>query len=98
MTHIDEDGYSGVTYNDYDMGKATFDAHSKDENTFYVKKASHKPDYMELWEERQHEREVLREKLDKEYEKQLYMKQHWSRKERASMAYEANIMEAKLQK
>lgn len=52
---------------------------------------------MELWEERQREREVQREKLNKAHEEQLYMKQHWARKERASTAYEANIMEAALQ-
>ena len=52
---------------------------------------------MELWEERQHEREVQREKLNKAYAEQLYMKQHWARKERASTAYEANIMETALQ-
>lgn len=34
---------------------------------------------MELLEERQHEREVQREKLDKAYE-QLYLKQHWQEK------------------
>ena len=52
---------------------------------------------MELWEERRYEREVQREKLDMEYEKQLYLKQHWERKERAAAAYESNIMEAALQ-
>lgn len=35
---------------------------------------------MELLEERQHEREVQREKLDKAYEEQLYLKQHWQEK------------------
>ena len=47
---------------------------------------------MELWEERQHEREVQREKLDKAYEEQLYLKQHWARKERATSAYEATMI------
>ena len=95
---IDGNGYRGFSWMEFyeKEGKAGVEAHSK--NSFYSKKFSNKPDYMELWEERQHEREVLREKLDTEYEKQLYIKQHWSRKERASMAYEANIMEVKLQK
>lgn len=35
--------------------------------------------------------------VSEECEEQLYMKQHWARKERASTAYEANIMEAALQ-
>ena len=74
---------------------AGFSAHSK--KAFYSKKVSHKQDYMELWKERRYEREVQREKLDKAYEEQLYLKQHWARKERASAAYESNIMEAALQ-
>ena len=98
ILNITEQGYSGFSWMEgyAKEGLAGVKAHAKD--SFYYKKVSHKQDYMELWEERQREREVLREKLDTEYEKQLYMKQHWSRKERASMAYEANIMEAKLQK
>ena len=98
ILNITESGYSGFSWMEGYPREASagFSEHSK--NAFYSKKVSHKQDYMELWEERQREREVLREKLDTEYEKQLYMKQHWSRKERASMAYEANIMEAKLQK
>jgi hypothetical protein len=31
-------------------------------------------------------------KLDNEYEDQLYMKQHWVRKERATSAYEATMI------
>lgn len=52
---------------------------------------------MELWEERRYEREVQREKLDTEYEKQLYLKQRWERKGRVAAAYESSIMEAALQ-
>ena len=97
MLNITESGYSGFSWMEGYPGEASagFSAHSK--NAFYSKKVSHKQDYMELWEERRYEREVQREKLDKAYEEQLYLKQHWARKERASAAYESNIMEAALQ-
>jgi len=97
LTWIDENGYKGYSYLDADAGKLAYGEHSKHKDSFFVKKASHKQDYMELWEERRYEREVQREKLDTEYEKQLYLKQHWARKERAAAAYESNIMEAALQ-
>ena len=47
---------------------------------------------MELWEESRHEREVQREKLNKEYEEQLFLKQHLARKDRVAAVYEAAIM------
>ena len=96
ILNITESGYSGFSWMEGYPGEASagFSAHSK--KAFYSKKVSHKQDYMELWEERRYEREVQREKLDKAYEEQLYLKQHWARKERAS-AYESNIMEAALQ-
>ena len=98
ILNITEAGYSGFSWMEgyAKEGSAGVEAHAKD--SFYHKKVSHKQDYMELWEERQHEREVQREKLNKAYAEQLYMKQHWARKERASTAYEANIMETALQK
>ena len=97
ILNITESGYSGFSWMEGYPGEASagFSAHSK--KAFYSKKVSHKQDYMELWEERRFEREVRREKLDKAYEEQLYLKQHWARKERASAAYESNIMGAALQ-
>lgn len=97
ILNITESGYSGFSWMEGYPGetKAGFSAHSK--NAFYSKKVIHKQDYMELWEERRYEREVQREKLDTEYEKQLYLKQHWARKGRVAAAYESNIMEAALQ-
>lgn len=97
IPNITESGYSGFSWMEGYPREASagFSEHSK--NAFYSKKVSHKQDYMELWEERRYEREVQREKLDTEYEKQLYLKQHWARKERAATAYESNIMEAALQ-
>ena len=92
ILNITESGYSGFSWMEGYLGEASagFSAHSK--KAFYSKKVSHKQDYMELWEERRYEREVRREKLDKEYEDQLYMKQHWARKERAVEAYESATM------
>ena len=92
ILNITESGYSGFSWMEGYPGEASagFSAHSK--NAFYSKKVSHKQDYMELWEERRYEREVQREKLDKAYEEQLYLKRHWERKERAAVAYEAAMM------
>ena len=93
ILNITEAGYSGFSWMEGYPGESSagFSAHSK--NAFYSKKVSHKQDYIELWEERRYEREVQREKLvDKEYEDQLYMKQHWVRKERATSAYEATMI------
>ena len=95
ILNITESGYSGFSWMEGYPGEATdgFSAHSK--NAFYSKKVSHKSDYMELWEDRRHEREVHREKLDEAYEEQLYLKQHWARKERAVAAYESTVITEK---
>ena len=92
ILNITESGYSGFSWMEgYEKeGSAVVEAHAKD--SFYYKKVSHKQDYMELWEEMRFEREVQREKLDKEYEDRLYMKQHWAKKERATSAYEATMI------
>ena len=92
ILNITESGYSGFSWMEGYPREASagFSEHSK--NAFYSKKVSHKQDYMELWEDRRHEREVQREKLDKEYEEQLYLKQHWARKERAVSAYESAVI------
>lgn len=92
ILNITESGYSGFSWMDgyAKEGSAGVEAHAKD--SFYYKKVSHKQDYMELWEERRKERAVQREKLDKAYEEQLYLKQHWARKERATSAYEATMI------
>lgn len=92
ILNITESGYSGFSWMEGYPREASagFSEHSK--NAFYSKKVSHKQDYMELWEDRRHKREVQREKLDKEYEEQLYLKQHWARKERAVSAYESAVI------
>ncbi len=92
ILNITESGYSGFSWMDGYMkeGSAGVEAHAKD--SFYYKKVSHKQDYMELWEEKRHEREIQREKKERAYEEQLYLKQHWARKERVASAYEATMM------
>ena len=47
---------------------------------------------MELWEEKRYEREIQREKIERAYEEQLYLKQYWARNERAAVAYEDVMM------
>lgn len=92
IINITESGYSGFSWMEGYEGAASagMSAHSKD--SFYYKKVSQKQDYTELWEERRLAREAHREKLDKEYEEQLYLKQHLARKEKAAAVYEASIM------
>ena len=92
ILNITESGYSGFSWMEGYPGEATagFSAHSK--NAFYSKKVSHKQDYMELWEEKRYEREIQREKIERAYEEQLYLKQHWARNERAAVAYEDAMM------
>ena len=92
ILNITESGYSGFSWMEGYPGEASvgFSAHSK--NAFYSKKVSHKQDYMELWEESRQEREVQREKLNKEYEEQIFLRQHLARKDRVAAVYEAVIM------
>ncbi|MBQ8247284.1 MAG: hypothetical protein IJZ42_09130 [Lachnospiraceae bacterium] len=98
ILNITESGYSGFSWMEGYPGESSagFSAHSK--KAFYFKKVSHKQDYMELWEERRQKREIQREKLEDVSEEQLFLKQYWARKERASVAYESNILQAPLQR
>ena len=91
ILNIDESGYSGFSWMDgYKEGLAKMSEHEKD--SFYHKKISKKQDYFELWEEKQHKREVLKDKQDKEYEEHIYLKQYYARKERATATYEAAMI------
>lgn len=91
ILNIDESGYSGFSWMDgYKEGLAKMSEHEKD--SFYCKKISKKKDCIELWEEKQHERENYQDKLDKEYEEQFYLKQYYARKERATAMYEAAMI------
>lgn len=92
ITRIDESGYSGYSFNDKQAGEIAFQAHSNHKDSFYVHKAKKKQDYAELWEKKLLERERQREKLDKEYVDKLYFNRSLLRKEKASAAYEANVI------
>lgn len=89
LTWIDENGYKGYAYMDIESGHKAFSTHSKDRNSFYVRK---KQDYTELWEEKWLERERLRKERDREYVDKLYFNRSLLRKEQASAAYEANVL------
>lgn len=68
MTTVDEHGYSGVAYNDYNMGKDAFEAHSKGKDSFYVKKAT----------KHQEEKKRLEEEmLKKAHEKRAAMEEYF---------------------
>ena len=92
ILNIDASGYSGFSWmEEYEKeGSAGVEAYSTD--SFYYKKVNYKKDYMELWEEKRHKREIQREKTEKAYEEQLHLKQHWARKERVASAYEVTFM------
>ena len=83
MTTVDEHGYSGVAYNDYNMGKDAFEAHSKGKDSFYVKKATkHQEEKKRLEEEilkkAQERKATMKEYFDSRYENQMMMKRIFS--------------------
>ena len=92
ILNITEAGYSGFSWMEGYPGESSagFSAHSK--SAFYSKQVSYKQDYMELWEEKRYEREIQREKMERAYEEQLYLKRHWARKERAVVVSEAAMI------
>lgn len=66
LTWIDESGYKGYSYIDISAGEMAFKAHSNDKDSFYVKKASNKHDYFELWEERRLQQELQQKEQTEE--------------------------------
>lgn len=83
MTTVDEHGYSGVAYNDYNMGKDTFEAHSKGKDSFYVKKAAKRQEEKKRLEEEilkkaQERKATMKEYFDSRYENQMMMKRIFS--------------------
>lgn len=75
LTWIDESGYRGYSYIDNDAGAIAFQAHSNDKDSFYVKKAAKKQDYLELWEEKR-----LQQELQKKKWAEGDMKAEWQRR------------------
>jgi hypothetical protein len=86
MITVDENGYSGYSYN-FRYGEEAFEAHSNDKDSFYTKKATKKIDYEELWEEQQLKRE-RQERLDKEYFDSLVEKRRYNLKQTVAKFYE----------
>lgn len=66
LTWIDESGYKGYSYIDISAGEMAFKAHSNDKDSFYVKKAANKQDYLELWEERRLQQELQQKEQSEE--------------------------------
>lgn len=89
---IDGNGYRGFSWMEFyeKEGKAGVEVHSK--NSFYSKKFSNKPDYMELWEERRAERKLRQQELDKEWVDKLYRSRSLLNRERVSAAYESAVI------
>ena len=92
LININENGYSGYSYmvDHAKEAKTAFEAHSKDNNSFYAKKVAKKQEYEEFLEKRWLEREKQRERLDKEYVDKLHFNRNLLRKGQAAAAYEAN--------
>ena len=97
ILNITESGYSGFSWMEgyAKEGSARVKTHSQ--GSFYYKMTCYNQNYMELWEERRHKREVQQEKLDRAYVEQLHMNRYWARKERIAVAYESSILENFLQ-
>ena len=92
LININESGFYGYSYmaDHAKEANTSFEAHSKDKNSFYAKKIAKKQEYEEFLEKRWPERERQRERLDKEYVDKLYFNRNMLRKEQAAAAYEAN--------
>lgn len=74
LTWIDESGCKGYSYIDISAGEMAFKAHSNDKDSFYVKKAAKKQDYLELWEERR-----LQQKLQQKEQAEEALKVEWQK-------------------
>lgn len=106
MTNVDENGYSGVSYNDYSMGKSAFAAHSKGKDSFYVKKISRRMEEKKKLEEKKrieeelykkkHKRKImLADFLNSQYEIQMRLKQSLSNSEVNTQVNTTIISDAK---
>lgn len=67
MTNVDEHGYSGVAYNDYNMGKGAFEAHTKSKDSFYVKRADKRYEEKKKLEEEELEKALRKRATRKAY-------------------------------
>lgn len=93
---IDENGYKGVSYNDYDMANIAFKAHSKNKDSFYVKKAKAK-EVNDAWEQARIRREKQREVREEEYWSKFFANKAFVHQEQVASLYESSILEVKTQ-
>lgn len=93
---IDENGYKGVSYNDYDMANIAFKAHSKNKDSFYVKKAKAK-EVNDAWEKAQRRRDKQREIRENEYWNKYFANKTFVHQEQVASLYESSIPEVKTQ-
>lgn len=96
ITCIDENGYKGVTYNDYDMANTAFKAHSKHKDSFYVKKAKTK-EVNDAWEQARIRRDKQREAREEEYWNKYFADKAFAHQEQVASLYESSIPEVKTQ-
>ena len=93
LTCIDENGYKGVSYNDYDMANTAFKAHSKHKNSFYVKKAKAK-EVNDAWEQARIRRDKQREVREDEYWDKYFANKAFAHQKQVAGMYESNIASA----
>ena len=70
---IDENGVKGYAYLDEDAGKLAFSAHSKDKDSFYVKKAKQQ-EVNDAYEKTRVRRQEQKEYREKKYQASQYLK------------------------
>lgn len=87
MITVDENGYSGYSYN-FGYGEEAFETHSNDKDSFYKKKATKKVDYEELWEKQRHQKKNRQELLEQKYYNSLIEKRKIYQKQAVASIYE----------
>ena len=79
MITVDENGYSGSSYN-FGYGDDAFEVHSSKKDCFYKKRAAKKINYEKLWEKQQRENQKQQEILDRKYYNDLIRKRKFQQK------------------
>lgn len=73
LIRIDNNGKKAYAYMDIEVGHQAFAAHSKDKDSFYVKKAK-KDELNKAWEQARVRRQEQREYREKKYNAEQYLK------------------------
>ena len=90
LTYIDENGYKGISYNDYDMANTAFKAHSKHKDSFYVKKAKAK-EVNDAWEQARQRRDKQREIREETYWNKFFSRKAFAHQEQVANLYYDNV-------